>query len=46
MNFGIVHDRADSVGVYTIKQSRKGDCVFVPTDYIQSNFAFNIAVPR
>ena len=34
-----------SVGVYTIKQ-RIGHCIFFLTDYIQSNFVFNIGMPR
>ena len=34
------------VGVYTTKQSRKGHCIFCLTEYIQSNFVFNIGVPR
>ena len=38
--------RAYGVGVYTSKQSRIGHCIFFPTDYIQSNFVFNIGVPR
>ena len=45
-NFGILHERAYRVGVYTTEQSRKGHCIFFLTDYIQSNFAFNIGVPR
>ena len=38
MNFGILHDRAYSVRVYTPKQSRIRHCIFFPMDYIQSNF--------
>ena len=38
--------RAYCVGVYTPKQSRIGHCIFLLTDYIQSNFVFNIGVPR
>ena len=45
-NFCILHERAYGVGVYTPKQSRKGQCIFFLTDYIQSNFAFNIGEPR
>ena len=32
--------------VYTPKQSRIGHCIFFLTDYINSNFVFNIVVPR
>ena len=32
--------------VYTPKQSRLGHCIFFLTDYIKSNFFFNIGVPR
>ena len=46
MNFGILHERAYWVGVYTPKQSRQGHCLFSQTDYIQSNFGWNIAMPR
>ena len=46
LEFGILHERAYWVGVYTPKQSRKGHCIFYITDYIQSNFVFNIGVPR
>ena len=28
------------------KKSRIGHCIFFMTDYIQSNFVFNIGVPR
>ena len=42
----ILHDRAYLVGVYTPIQSRKGHCIIFMTDYIQSNFAFNIGVPK
>ena len=37
--------RAYEVGVYTPKQSRIGHCIFSLTNYIQSNFVFNIGVP-
>ena len=46
LDFGILHDRAYCVVVYTTKNSRIGHCIFFLTDYIQSNFAFNIGVPR
>ena len=46
MNFGILHERAYGVGVYTPKQSKIGHCIFLLTDNIQSNFVFNIGVPR
>ena len=42
----ILHESAYWVGVYTPKQSRIGHCIYFLTDYIQSNFVFNIAVPR
>ena len=32
--------------MYTPKQSRIGHCIFFLTDYIQSNFVFNILMPR
>ena len=32
--------------VYTPKQSRIGHCIFFLTDNINSNFVFNIGVPR
>ena len=38
--------RAYCVGIYTPIESRKGHCIFFLTDYIQSNFVFNIGVPR
>ena len=34
------------LGVYTAKQNSRGHCIFILTDYIQRNFAFNIGVPR
>ena len=34
------------MGVFTPKQSRIGHCIFFLTDYIQSNFIFNIGVPK
>ena len=37
-NFGILHERAYLVGVYTPKQSRIRHCMFFLTDYIQSYF--------
>ena len=46
MNSGILHERAYLVGVHTQKQSRTGHCIFFLTNYIQSNFDFNIGVPR
>ena len=45
-NFGILHERAYEVNVYTPKQSRTGHCIFLLTDYIQRNSVFNIGVPR
>ena len=44
--FGILYERAYGVDVYTPKQSRIGHCIYFLTDYIQSNFVFNIEVPR
>ena len=32
--------------VYTPKKSRIGHCIFSLTDYIKSNFVFNVGVPR
>ena len=32
--------------VYILQESRIGHCIFFLTDYIQSNFVFNICVPR
>ena len=46
LELNILHERACRVGVYTPKQSRKGHGIFILTDCIQSNFAFNIRVPR
>ena len=42
MNFGILHERAYWVGVYTPKQSRLRHCIFPLTDYIQSHFLLNL----
>ena len=38
----------DSIWSWCIysKKSRIGHCIFFLTDYIQSNFVFNIGVPR
>ena len=38
--------RAYGVGVFTPKKSKIGYCIFLLTYYIQSNFVFNIGVPR
>ena len=32
--------------LYTPKQRRIGHCIFSLTDYIKSNFVFNVGVPR
>ena len=32
--------------VYILQNSTIGHCIFFLTDYIQSNFVFNIGVPR
>ena len=42
----MLHVKAYAVGVYTPRQSRIGHCIFFMTDYIMSNFVFNIGVPR
>ena len=42
----MLHERAYLVGVYTQNLSRVGHCMFFLTDSIQSNFDFNIGVPR
>ena len=46
MNFGILHERAYGVSVYTPIKSRIKHCIFSVTDYTQNNFVFNIGVPR
>ena len=46
MNFCILDERAYGVGVYTPKQSRIGHSIFFLTDYIQSNFVFNIGLTK
>ena len=46
LELNILHERACRVGVYTPKQSRKGHCIFFLTNYIPSNFVFNIWVSR
>ena len=38
--------REYGAGVYTPKQSRIGHCIFLLTDCIQNNSAFDIVVPR
>ena len=40
--FGIIHERAYWVGVYTPKQSRIGQCIFSLTQYIQSHFLLTL----
>ena len=42
MNFGIFHERAYWVGLYTLKQSRIRHCIFFLTDYIQSHFLLTL----
>ena len=46
MNFCILHKRAYGVGLYTQKKNRICHCIFFLRDYIQSNFVYNIVVPR
>ena len=46
LNFCILQKIAYGGGVYTPKQSRIGHFIFSLTDYIRTNFAFNIGLPR
>ena len=41
-----MRERAYLVSVYSQKQSTIGHCIFFLTDYIQSNFVFNLRMPR